>query len=69
MLRTLATAHPSRRSPSLLRRITDAFALRRQRARLRDLSPHLMRDIGVTEEEAQAEPARPLWDIPPHWRG
>jgi uncharacterized protein YjiS (DUF1127 family) len=29
----------------------------------------MLRDIGVTEEEAQAEPARPLWDIPPHWRG
>lgn len=69
MLRTLATARPSRRRPSLLRRITDAFALRRQRARLRDLPPHLLRDIGLTEAEARAEADRPIWDAPGHWRG
>ncbi len=53
----------------LLPRLIALFALRRQRHQLRHLPPHMLRDIGLTEEEARAEADRPLWDAPPHWRG
>ncbi len=36
----------------------------RQRRRLAELSDHQLVDIGITREEAQAEAARPIWDLP-----
>lgn len=54
---------------SLFARIAAAFAIRRQRNDLSRLPPHMLRDIGLTEEEAQAEASRALWDVPSHWRG
>ncbi len=57
-----------RRRPGLLRRLVQIFALRRQRARLLQLDEHLLRDIGITADEARAEAARPTWDVPAHWR-
>lgn len=57
---------PARRG--LLAALADALHLRRSRARLADLPDHLLRDIGCTRAEAQAEAGRPLWDVPGHWR-
>ncbi len=57
------------RSTSLLQRIGQLFALRRQRDRLRHLPPHILRDIGLTPEQAEREADRPVWDAPRHWRG
>jgi uncharacterized protein YjiS (DUF1127 family) len=37
---------------------------RRQLARLDD---HLLRDIGLTRDQVEAEVALPAWDVPPHW--
>lgn len=54
---------------SLLARVVAAFAIRRQRNDLRRLPPHMLRDIGLTEDEALAEASRALWDVPSHWRG
>jgi uncharacterized protein YjiS (DUF1127 family) len=51
-----------------LRRLLSAAALRRQRARLSDLDPHILRDIGLSEGEAQAEARRSVWDVPANWR-
>jgi len=70
MSRTLPLAHhrPHTRR-ALLPRLFALLSLRRQRAGLRDLPPHILRDIGLTPEEAQAEADRPFWDAPPHWRG
>lgn len=62
-----AVRRPARRG--LLRGLLSAVALGRQRARLAHLDPHLLRDIGLTPEEALAEASRPVWDVPPHWRG
>lgn len=42
-------------------------ALRRSRSRLAMLDAHLLRDIGLTYEQARNEADRPLWDAPPHW--
>ena len=68
----LSLAHaPAAHRPAgrgLLRRLTFLVALRRQRAQLARLDPHLLRDIGLTDGQAHAEAARPAWDVPPHWR-
>jgi uncharacterized protein YjiS (DUF1127 family) len=49
----------------LVQRLTDAIAqavaLRRDRKLLSGLDPHLLRDIGLTPEEVQAEASKPFW--------
>ncbi len=52
----------------LLRGVVAAQALRRQRARLVELDAHMLRDIGLTEDEALREARRALWDVPDRWR-
>ena len=54
----------------LLHRIFAHEADRRARARLATLEPHLLRDIGLTQDQAleHAQAARPDWDAPGHWR-
>jgi len=66
---TAAAASPTRRparaawvSPFRL------FALARQRHQLSDLSDEQLDDIGFSRAEAEAEAARPFWDVPPHWQ-
>jgi len=54
--------------PSFLGRIARALATRRERQALLTLDDALLRDIGLTREEALAEAARPLWDAPATWR-
>jgi uncharacterized protein YjiS (DUF1127 family) len=41
----------------------------RTRRALRKLDDHLLRDLGLTRHEAEAEATRALWDAPLHWRG
>lgn len=60
-----STITPRRRG--LWQRLLGRLALHRSRTRLAGLDPHLLRDIGLTEAEAQAEARRPAWDAPPHW--
>jgi len=57
-------SHQPRRRFSL----AELFALARQRRDLGQLDDHLLRDIGVTPDEARKEARRPLWDVPAHWR-
>ncbi len=45
-----------------------ALSMRRERHRLAELDQHLLRDIGVTRAEVEAELARPFWDAPRHWQ-
>ena len=49
--------------------LTGMIALWRQRRTLARLSPDALCDMGLTAAEARAEAARPLWDVPAHWRG
>lgn len=44
-------------------------ALARSRKGLARLDDHLLRDIGLTRDQADAESIRPIWDVPPHWKG
>jgi uncharacterized protein YjiS (DUF1127 family) len=45
-----------------------ALAARRQRRHLARLDDDALADIGLTRREAMAESARPIWDVPRHWR-
>lgn len=56
------------RSLPVLSYLNRALAVRRQRQALRDLPPEVLRDIGLTREEALSEAERPFWDVPRHWR-
>lgn len=56
----------------LLRAILRTLRLCRTRRDLATLDDHILRDIGLTRAEAQAEAARrpwdANWDAPNHWR-
>lgn len=58
---------PALRLSLSLRTVARLLALRQSRARLATLDDHLLRDIGLSREQAQHESERPLWDAPPHW--
>ena len=45
-----------------------ALSAARQRRRLGQLGDRLLNDIGLDRPTAEAEAARPLWDVPSHWR-
>ncbi len=72
----LQSAAPSATSsPSLLRRMSALAAailrcheLYRQRRGLKVLDDAMLRDIGLSRHEALTEAARPIWDVPTHWR-
>lgn len=70
MSRSIA-ARSARTTPRLrlLSRLLGLMSLHRQRRSLAHLDDHLLRDIGLTPEQAQMEATRPLWDAPAHWRG
>lgn len=53
--------------PGLLRRLVAALALVRSRRALGRLDGHLLRDVGLTAEEARLEAARGAWDAPDRW--
>lgn len=44
-----------------------ALRLHRSRRDLLQLEPHLLRDIGLTPEQAAREAMRPIWDAPEAW--
>ncbi len=52
---------------SLWKRFAQHIALRRQRQHLGHLDEHLLKDIGVTREEAFVESRKSAWDVPEHW--
>ena len=52
----------------LLRRVNTAMALHRSRARLAELEPHMLADIGLDAAAARAEAGRPVWDAPEAWK-
>ncbi|ARE38826.1 hypothetical protein RGUI_0685 [Rhodovulum sp. P5] len=51
----------------LVRRIALGLRAAEQRRRLATLDPALLRDIGLTPEDALAEARRPVWDVPSSW--
>lgn len=65
---TLAIFPRHRPFRQLVTKISNRLALSKSRQRLARLDDHLLRDIGLTRPEAEAEAARTPWDAPPHWR-
>ena len=51
-----------------LSRLFAVLALRRSRQSLATLDDHMLRDIGVSREQAQSEADRAAWDVSPTWR-
>jgi uncharacterized protein YjiS (DUF1127 family) len=60
--------HAKARSLPLLARMSQALALHRSRARLAELEPHLLADIGLDEKTALSEAQRSVWDAPDTWK-
>jgi uncharacterized protein YjiS (DUF1127 family) len=58
---------PARKGFSL-RQLLIWGSVRRQRQHLMELDAHLLADIGVTAQAAQAEADRPFWDAPESWK-
>jgi uncharacterized protein YjiS (DUF1127 family) len=65
MTRSEITTLPLRTRPGLVARLTDfiteALARRRHRRILSRLDAHLLRDIGLSPDEARTEAAKPFW--------
>ena len=55
---------PAPRKTGWLQRLV---SLPRQRRALARLDARLLKDIGVTRAQTEAEAARPLWDAPDIW--
>lgn len=64
---TAMSLTPANAPVSMLERVRLGLAARRQRAVLRDLDDAALADLGLTFSEAQAEAARPVWDVPANW--
>jgi uncharacterized protein YjiS (DUF1127 family) len=52
----------------LLARLRLGLTARHQRKQLLTLDAARLADIGLTADQARAEAARPLWDVPRNWR-
>jgi uncharacterized protein YjiS (DUF1127 family) len=64
----LATSsHSAASRPGPLRRLLRGIAMGRSRHRLGELDDHLLRDIGLTRDQARQEADRASWDAPSHW--
>ena len=47
-------------------RVWTALRVYGERQELADLDARMLKDIGMTREEALAESGRPIWDLPTH---
>ena len=65
MTRSDSTTLPFRSRSGILARLTlglsQALTRRRERQALGNLDTHILRDIGLTPEQAQGEAAKPFW--------
>ncbi len=64
----IAQTRPAAHRTGLLSRLGQMAAVRRQRRALASLNDHLLKDIGLSAEEARQEAESPLWDVPANWR-
>ena len=58
---------PRGRPRTMIGRLLALAALRRSRRQLARLEAHLLRDVGLTGEEARREARAPVWNAPEHW--
>ena len=62
----IGTAASPRRS--IFARLTSMLKVRAERRRLAELDDAILRDIGLSRDDALQEALRPMWDVPPRWR-
>ena len=55
------------RGRGIVARVRRALRVARTRRHLATLDAHLLANIGLTPDEAGAEAARPVWDVPASW--
>lgn len=53
---------------SFFSRLVSMLTVRAERRRLAELDDAILRDIGLSRDEALRESLRPMWDVPPRWR-
>ncbi len=61
-LSSLASGSRSAVRPSIWQRLAAWSRVASERRRLLELDEHILRDIGLTPEEAYREASRPFWD-------
>ncbi len=49
-------------------RVAEAHTAWRHRKALRELPGAVLRDVGLTRADVEAEARRPFWDVPANWR-
>lgn len=64
---TCTRAGRSKRPNSLFSRVLTLLSIHRERNKLTALDDHMLKDIGLTREDAQKESKRPIWDAPDRW--
>jgi uncharacterized protein YjiS (DUF1127 family) len=63
--------HTTTQTPGVLqalRAVLTLFSIARERRQLARLDDHILRDIGISRDEAETEASRVGWDAPAHWR-
>ena len=70
LLRQSCTATPitKPRGHSVRSLIARAYGVWLTRRALARLTSAQLRDVGVTQDEADREASRPVWDVPANWR-
>ena len=63
-----ATRHHSHFSVSyVVDHFRSMIAIHHQRRELNRMDDHMLDDLGISRRDAQAEAARPAWDVPHFW--
>ena len=52
---------------TILHNVLNRIKMQRSRHRLSQLDAKALRDIGLSQTEANREAQKPIWDAPNHW--
>lgn len=52
---------------TILHNVLNRIKMQRSRHRLSQLDAKALRDIGLSQAEANREAQKPIWDAPNHW--
>lgn len=66
VLSTPAIQGRTARKTGFWARVWTAITVQNERQELAGLDDHMLNDIGMTREQAEAEAQRPIWDLPSH---
>jgi len=64
-IRHIAAQRPA--TKGIFHTISVAYSVWRQRRALALLDASALKDIGLTQGEADIEASKPVWDVPQHW--